>query len=192
MFCKKLDKSRSFQKNKCIYLYPYCSSIIYNGGYTIEVSYCCSVYKLKLYPFIHSFVHSFIYLFCFYVFIYFYLFLVSSVVYMEIDTRHGIHITEKAGSHHMSSENWQIDLKACQTLKLVKCVSLYLELISGRCGDRTSIIVTVALCANHYSTRAEIFDKFCYSVVFLRYILFHFVRTVGNHVTKIILGFLNF
>ena len=42
---------------------------------------------------------------------------------------------------------------------IARRVSLYLELISGRCGDRTSIIVMVALCANHYSTRAEIFDK---------------------------------
>ena len=32
---------------------------------------------------------------------------------MEIDTRHGIHITEKAGSYHMTSENWQINLKVC-------------------------------------------------------------------------------
>ena len=38
-------------------------------------------------------------------------------MYMEVDTRHGIHITEKAGSYHMSSENWQINLKACQTLR---------------------------------------------------------------------------
>ena len=35
---------------------------------------------------------------------------------MEIDTRHGIHITEKAGSYHMSSENWQINRKVCQIL----------------------------------------------------------------------------
>ena len=37
--------------------------------------------------------------------------------YLETDTRHGIHITEKAGSYHMSYENWQINLKACQTLR---------------------------------------------------------------------------
>ena len=37
---------------------------------------------------------------------------------MEVDTHHGIHITEKAGSYHMSSENWQINLKDCQTLRL--------------------------------------------------------------------------
>ena len=36
---------------------------------------------------------------------------------MEVDTRHGIHITEKAGSYHMRSENLQIYLKACQTLR---------------------------------------------------------------------------
>ena len=36
---------------------------------------------------------------------------------MGVDTRHGIHITDKAGSYHMSSENWQINLKACQTLR---------------------------------------------------------------------------
>ena len=36
---------------------------------------------------------------------------------MEIDTRHGIHITEKAGSYHMSSEYWQINLKVCQILR---------------------------------------------------------------------------
>ena len=35
---------------------------------------------------------------------------------MEDDTHHGIHITDKAGSYHMSSEIWQINLKACQTL----------------------------------------------------------------------------
>ena len=33
---------------------------------------------------------------------------------METDTRHGIHITEKAGSYHMSCENWWINLKASQ------------------------------------------------------------------------------
>ena len=89
---------------------------------------------------------------------------------MEIDTRHGIHITEKAGSYHMSSENWQINQKTCQTLRSQspRRVSLYLELISDERGDRTSIIVTVALCAKHYSTRAEIFDKLkehqCYHI----------------------------
>ena len=36
---------------------------------------------------------------------------------MKVDTRHGIHITEEAGSYHMSYENWQINLKACQTLR---------------------------------------------------------------------------
>ena len=36
---------------------------------------------------------------------------------MEVDTRHGINITEKAGSYHMRSENWQINPKACQTLR---------------------------------------------------------------------------
>ena len=36
---------------------------------------------------------------------------------MEVDTRHGIHITEKAGPYHMNSENWQINLKVCQTLR---------------------------------------------------------------------------
>ena len=40
--------------------------------------------------------------------------------------------------------------------QITRRISLYLELISGKRGDRTSIIVTVALCANHYSTRAEI------------------------------------
>ena len=39
-------------------------------------------------------------------------------------------------------------------------VSLYLELISDEHGERTSIIAMVALSVNHYSTRAEIFDKF--------------------------------
>ena len=39
-------------------------------------------------------------------------------------------------------------------------VSLYLELISDEHGDRTGIIVMVALSDNHYSTRAEIFEKF--------------------------------
>ena len=39
------------------------------------------------------------------------------ILYMEVDTRRSIHITEKAGSYHMSSENWQINLKACQTLR---------------------------------------------------------------------------
>ena len=44
--------------------------------------------------------------------------------YMEVDTLHGIHITEKAGSYHMSSENWQINLKACQTpVPIVRRVS---------------------------------------------------------------------
>ena len=46
-----------------------------------------------------------------------------------------------------------ITLKACQTLRfpITRRVLLYLELISGKRGDRTSIIVMVALCANHYS-----------------------------------------
>ena len=30
-------------------------------------------------------------------------------IIMEIDTRHSIHITERAGLYHMSSENWQIN-----------------------------------------------------------------------------------
>ena len=34
---------------------------------------------------------------------------------MEVDINHGIHITEMAGSCRMSSENWQINLKVCQT-----------------------------------------------------------------------------
>ena len=41
---------------------------------------------------------------------------------------------------------------------IVRRVSLYLELISDEHGDRTSIIATVELSANHYSTRAEIFE----------------------------------
>ena len=43
---------------------------------------------------------------------------------------------------------------------ITRRVSLYLELISGKRGERISIIVMVALCAIHYSTRAEIFGKF--------------------------------
>ena len=41
---------------------------------------------------------------------------------------------------------------------IVRRISLYLELISDKCGDRTSIIATAALSANHYSIRAQIFD----------------------------------
>ena len=52
---------------------------------------------------------------------------------------------------------------------ITRRVSLYLELISGKRWDRTSIIVMVALSANHYSTRAEIFDKFV--MCFLRFVL---------------------
>ena len=33
---------------------------------------------------------------------------------------HGIHSNEKVGSYHMNSENWQINLKACQTLLVRK------------------------------------------------------------------------
>ena len=46
------------------------------------------------------------------------------------------------------------------SILLSNCFSLYLELISDERGDRTCIIVMVALSANHYSTRADIFDKF--------------------------------
>ena len=54
----------------------------------------------------------------------------------------------------------------CTPFPIVRRVSLYLELISKEHGDQTDIIVMVALCTNHYSTRAEIFDKFvmCYTV----------------------------
>ena len=68
-------------------------------------------------------------------------------LFMAINTRHGIHITEKAGSYHMSSENCHINLKACETLPIVRRISLYLELISDKRGDRTSIIAMAALSA---------------------------------------------
>ena len=53
-------------------------------------------------------------------------------------------------------------MKGFQTLRsqLSDAFSLYLEIISDKRGDRTSIIATATLNANHYSTRAEIFDKF--------------------------------
>ena len=51
---------------------------------------------------------------------------------------------------------------------IARRVSLYLELISDESGDRTSIIVMLALSANLYSTRAEIFDKFV--MYFLRFV----------------------
>ena len=64
---------------------------------------------------------------------------------MEVDTRHGIHIiTEKAGSYHTSSENWQINLKVCQTdtpFPIVRRASPHQEPASDERGDRTSIIV---------------------------------------------------
>ena len=90
---------------------------------------------------------------------------------MEIDNHHGIHITEKADSYHTSSENWQINLKACQTLRSQSPDAFHSILSSSvaSVGDQTSIIVMVALCANHYSTRAEIFDKFV--MCFLSYLL---------------------
>ena len=50
---------------------------------------------------------------------------------------------------------------------ITRRISLYLELISDKRGDRTSIIVMVALSANHYSTRAEIFDKFGFFSIYL-------------------------
>ena len=44
---------------------------------------------------------------------------------------------------------------------IVRRVSLFLEVISDERGDRTSIIVMVALSASHYSTRAEKFEEVC-------------------------------
>ena len=42
---------------------------------------------------------------------------------------------------------------------IVRRVSLYFQIESDERGDRTGIIVMVALSANHYSTTAEIFYK---------------------------------
>ena len=55
---------------------------------------------------------------------------------MEVYTRHGIHITEKAGSYHMTSANCQINLKACQTLRSQSSDAFRSELISDERGDR--------------------------------------------------------
>ena len=51
-----------------------------------------------------------------------FIYYIYATKYLEIDTRHGIHITEKAGSYHMSSENWQINLKALVSVFSVRVI----------------------------------------------------------------------
>ena len=61
---------------------------------------------------------------------------------------------------HTSSENWQINLKACQTF-IPNCQMRFtlFRAHQSQAWQPNQHIVMVALSANHYSTRAEIFDK---------------------------------